>query len=112
MIQNSAALLVTNTRKYDNIAPILQELHWLLVHQHAKNKFISTTYKITYRAAPTYFNDLLTIYTQPRNLCSKSTVGVKSNQSNTPCNCNKFYSERAFTVSVPSHISTIAYLSS
>ena len=28
-IQNSAARIVTNTRKYDHITPILQKLHWL-----------------------------------------------------------------------------------
>ena len=30
-IQNSAARVVTNTRKYDHITPILQKLHWLPV---------------------------------------------------------------------------------
>jgi len=33
-IQNSAAHIVTNTRKYDHITPILQTLHWLPVRQH------------------------------------------------------------------------------
>jgi len=28
-IQNSAARIVANTRKYDHITPILQNLHWL-----------------------------------------------------------------------------------
>ena len=32
-IQNSAARIVTNTRKYDHITPILQKLHWLPVRQ-------------------------------------------------------------------------------
>ena len=32
-IQNSAALIVTNTRKYHHITPILQKLHWLPVRQ-------------------------------------------------------------------------------
>jgi len=30
-IQNSSACIVTNTRKYDHITPILQNLHWLPV---------------------------------------------------------------------------------
>jgi len=32
-IQNSAARIVINTRKYDHITPILQKLHWLPVRQ-------------------------------------------------------------------------------
>jgi len=31
-IQNSAARIVTNTRKYDHITPIIQKLHWLPVN--------------------------------------------------------------------------------
>ncbi len=30
-VQNSAAQLVTDTRKYDHIAPVFIELHWLPV---------------------------------------------------------------------------------
>ena len=30
-VQNSAARLLTGTRKYDSITPILKELHWLPV---------------------------------------------------------------------------------
>jgi len=30
-IKNSSARIVTNTRKYDHIAPILQKLYWLPV---------------------------------------------------------------------------------
>jgi hypothetical protein len=30
-VQNAAARLVTSTRKYDHITPILRELHWLPV---------------------------------------------------------------------------------
>ena len=30
-VQNTAARLITNTRKYDRISPVLYELHWLPV---------------------------------------------------------------------------------
>ena len=34
-VQNAAARLVTNTRKYSHITPVLRSLHWLPVeHQH------------------------------------------------------------------------------
>ncbi len=32
-VQNSAAWLVTDTRKYDHITPVLIELHWLPMEQ-------------------------------------------------------------------------------
>ena len=30
-VQNAAARLLTSSRKYDHITPVLQELHWLPV---------------------------------------------------------------------------------
>ena len=42
-IQNSAACIVTNTRKYDNITPILQKLHWLPVRQRIHFKIVLIT---------------------------------------------------------------------
>lgn len=32
MVQNTAARLVTNTRRLDHISPVLASLHWLLVN--------------------------------------------------------------------------------
>ncbi len=32
MVQNAAARLLTETRKYEHISPILASLHWLPVH--------------------------------------------------------------------------------
>ena len=42
-IQNSAARIVTDTGKYDNITPILQKLHWLPV-RHPFEDFINDLY--------------------------------------------------------------------
>ena len=44
-IQNSAARIVTNTRKYDRITPILQKLHWQPVRQRIHLKVLLITYK-------------------------------------------------------------------
>jgi len=35
-VQNAASRLITGTRKYDHIIPILRDLHWLPVHQRIK----------------------------------------------------------------------------
>ena len=97
IIKNSAALLVIKTIKYNHISPILRGLLWLPVHQRVMLKLICTTYENMYCTAPTYLNELLSIYALPRNLRSSSTGGVKLNQ---PIPCNKFYGEPAFSVSL------------
>ena len=65
--QNSVVHIVSEIRKYDHATSIKQELHWLTVHQCVKLKVNSTTYMIIYGASPTYFSDLLSNYTPPRN---------------------------------------------
>ena len=78
---------------------MLQGLHWPPVHQHINFKLICTTYKIIYSSAPTYLNELLSIYAPPRNFRSISTGGVRLNQ---PIQCNKLKcNEQAFSVSAP-----------
>ena len=44
-IQNSAARLVSLSRKYDHITPILHELHWLPVKYRIIYKILLLTYK-------------------------------------------------------------------
>jgi len=56
-IQNSAARIVTNTRKYDHITPILQKLHWLPVRQRIHFKILLITYKSINDMAPEYLCD-------------------------------------------------------
>ena len=51
-IQNSAARIVTNTRKYDHMTPILQKLHWLPVRQRIHFKILLITYKSINDMAP------------------------------------------------------------
>ena len=48
-LQNAAARIVTLTRKYTHITPILKSLHWLPVEQRIKLKFyflFFTVYKV------------------------------------------------------------------
>ena len=43
-IQNCTARLITNTRKYDHIQPVLKNLHWLPVTQRITFKLLLITY--------------------------------------------------------------------
>ena len=50
-IQNSAALLITLTKKYDHVTPVLRELHWLPVKQRILLKILTLTFKALHNQA-------------------------------------------------------------
>ena len=45
---------ITGTRRRDHISPVLQQLHWLPVHQHIKFKLAVLVYKSLYGLPPQY----------------------------------------------------------
>ena len=53
-VQNSAAHLLTGTRKYYSIAPILKELHWLPVAERIHYKILLLTFKSLNNLVPFY----------------------------------------------------------
>jgi hypothetical protein len=61
-LQNSAARLITNSRKYDHITPVLKELHWLPVKYRIEYKILLLTYKALHGLAPSYIRELLALY--------------------------------------------------
>jgi len=95
-IQNSAALIVTNTRKYDHITPILQKLNWLLVRQRIHFKILLITYKSINDMAPEYLCELVSIGKSSRKLRSSSQILFQ-----VPVSRLKSYGDCAFSVAVP-----------
>ena len=75
-IQNTAARMVTLTRKRDNISPILCSLHWLPVHSRITFKILLFVYKITHNLAPKYLQDLVSLRSSSsaRSLRSSSSM--------------------------------------
>ena len=69
-VQNAAARLVSCTRKYDQITPVLKELHWLPVKQRIIFKILLLTYKAQKALAPQYISDFLVHYKPSRALRS------------------------------------------
>ena len=53
-VQNAAARLITNTRKYDHITPALYNLHWLPVFYRIYFKILIITFKAIYNISPSY----------------------------------------------------------
>ncbi len=62
LVQNAAAKVLTRTRKYDHIGPVLSTLHWLPIKHHIHFKILLITYKALNRLAPQYLSDLLSHY--------------------------------------------------
>jgi Reverse transcriptase (RNA-dependent DNA polymerase) len=56
-VQNAAARLITRTRKFDHITPVLRDLHWLPVRQRIEFKIATLVYKCLHGLAPSYLSD-------------------------------------------------------
>ena len=70
-IQNTAARVVTLSRKSCHISPILKELHWLPVSQNCFYTYANCSL-ICNNIAPIYISELLKVYTPSRNLRSSN----------------------------------------
>ena len=96
-VQNSAARLVTRTRKRDHITPILQSLHWLPIHARIEYKISLLCHNFFTSSAPHYLSSCLSIYSPARNLrsASDSRILVK------PSVRTKSFGQRSFSFSAP-----------
>ena len=62
-VQNTAARIVTLTKKFDHITPVLIQLHWLPVHFQILFNFLLLVYKALNGMAPLYITELLSYLT-------------------------------------------------
>ena len=98
-LQNTAARIVTRTKKYEHISPVLRELHWLPIKFRLQFKMLLLTYKCIHNMAPQYMCELLTIHCASRTLRSSNDVRLlppKIQNVKT-----QFYGRRAFSVAEP-----------
>jgi len=56
-VQNTAAGLVSGTRRSEHITPVLRQLHWLPVRQHIEFKMAVLVYKALNGLSPQYLAD-------------------------------------------------------
>lgn len=95
-VQNSAARLVTGTRRYEHITPVLKDLHWLPVQSRLTFKILLTTYKILHGLAPSYMSSLISVRQSSRSLRSSSRSLLCIPAFNT-----KSYGQRSFSYCAP-----------
>ena len=72
-VQNSAARVLTRTKRWQHITPTLKRLHWLPVKHRIHYKLLLLIYKSLHALAPQYLANLLNDYTPGRNLRSADT---------------------------------------
>lgn len=95
-IQNSAARLVTGTKRREHITSVLRNLHWLPIKKRIIYKILLLTYKSLKGLAPDYLKDLLDQYVPTRTLRSGSKHLLCVPRVRT-----KNYGERAFSFCGP-----------
>lgn len=82
-VQNNAARLVSRTKKFSSITPVLKELHWLPIQQRTKFKVLLMTFKCIHDLAPAYLCDLIHVSAPVRQLRSSSYLTLSVPRINT-----------------------------
>jgi len=59
LVQNAAARLLTGTRKWSSISPVLASLHWLPVEYRVQFKVLVMVFKCLHGLAPVYISSML-----------------------------------------------------
>ena len=95
-IQNTAARVVTLSSIKEHITPILNDLHWLTIHNRIKFKILLLTYKVLNGFAPTYLSELIQPYKNQREMRSNSQYLLRVPKSRTTT-----FGDRAFSACAP-----------
>ena len=92
---NTAARLITKTKKFEHISGILEQLHWLPAKKRIIYKVLLLAYKAVNGQSPEYISELVSFYNPPRSLRSSTQRQLISPRYSTS------YAKRAFSVAAP-----------
>lgn len=108
-VQNTAARMISRTKKTDHITPILIRLHWLPMEYRSQYKLLLYVFKALHGLAPVYLTELVKPYTPRRSLRSESELLLT-----VPVIKTKTYGERRFDKAastlwngLPRHLKTL-----
>ena len=76
LVQNSAARVISQTKRYTSITPILNELHWLMINKRCQFKILLLTFKSLNGCATEYLCDMLNVYMPNRSLRSTAFTSL------------------------------------
>ena len=95
-VQNNAARVVSGSKKYDHITPVLKDLHWLPIRKRIEFKILLLTFKCMQGCAPLYLRKLLVKQAKTRTLRSNT-----KNLLQIPLTNLKRFGDRAFCAYAP-----------
>ena len=95
LVQNTAARVVTRSRKSCSATALLKRLHWLPVEYRIVFKTLLLTFKALNGLAPEYICELLKHYSPARTLRSSQSVILLVPMTATKCG------EKCFSVQAP-----------
>ena len=98
-IQNAAARLVTDTRKYDHITPVLRDLHWVPIRQRIVFKLATMVYKCQHGLCPSYLAEDCILLSATRGRLHMRSAGRL--ELLVPRTRTVTFGSRAFTVAGP-----------
>ena len=98
LVQNSAARLLTNSRRREHITPILASLHWLPVSFRVDFKILLITFKAQHGLAPRYISEMLKPYKPERTLRSADKALLVPYRTNLVTFGNRAFAARSPTL--------------
>ena len=90
-VQNTAARVISRTKRHEHITPTLVSLHWLPVQYRCQFKILTYVFKCLQGSAPTYLQELVHVYHPARSLRSENSVSLTLPRVRT-----KTYGDRRF----------------
>ncbi|KAI2646255.1 hypothetical protein H4Q32_024563 [Labeo rohita] len=96
LIQNTAARILTRTRKSEHITPVLRSLHWLPVIFRIDFKVLLLIYKSLNGLGPKYIADMLTEYKPNRPLRSLGSSQLEIPRVHTRESAFSYYAARSW----------------
>lgn len=102
LLQNAAARLLTGTKKFEHITPVLSSLHWLPVKHRIDFKILLFVFKSLNGLAPEYLSALIKLHQPSRALRSADQMLL-----DVPRSLLKSRGDRAFSVVAPTLWNTL-----
>ena len=97
LVLNTAARIVTRSKRHERITPILRKLHWLPIRYRIDYKLCLMTFKCLNGIAPRYLSDLVEPYRPSRRLRSSEQNLLKRRSGKH----GDRYGARSFAVAAP-----------
>jgi exonuclease III len=112
LIQNTAARIITKTKRYEHITPAMISLHWLPIQRRIEFKILLHVHKALNGSSPAYIRELIHLYTPARSLRSQDDTTISVPRTKTTCYGSRIFSASAARLwnSLPKHLRTMRNL--